>query len=134
MPIADNNMLYISMFWGLDGGDSVLVLLFSWVAKSCPLFCSPMDCSLSDSSVHGIFQVKILEWVAISFFMGNFLTQGLNLHLLHFRQILFHWVTWEALPDFILIPKFLKFYTLNTAFYMSYHYFSAVFHMSIIPQ
>ena len=29
--------------------------------------CNPMDCSLPDSSVHGIFQVRILEWVAISF-------------------------------------------------------------------
>ena len=31
------------------------------------LFCDPMDCSLPGSSVHGIFQAKILEWVAISF-------------------------------------------------------------------
>ena len=33
----------------------------------CPTLCDPMDCSLSGSSVHGIFQVRILEWVAISF-------------------------------------------------------------------
>ena len=31
----------------------------------------PMDCSLSDSSVHGILQARILEWVAISFSMGS---------------------------------------------------------------
>ena len=37
------------------------------VAQSCPTLCDPMDCSLSGSSVHGIFQVRILEWVAISF-------------------------------------------------------------------
>ena len=29
--------------------------------------CDPMDCSLPGSSVHGIFQARILEWVAISF-------------------------------------------------------------------
>ena len=29
--------------------------------------CNPMDCSLADSSVHGIFQARILEWVAISY-------------------------------------------------------------------
>ena len=32
----------------------------------CPTLCSPMDCSLPDSSVHGILQARILEWVAIS--------------------------------------------------------------------
>ena len=34
--------------------------------KSCPTFCDPMDCSLPGSSIHGIFQARILEWVAIS--------------------------------------------------------------------
>ena len=37
------------------------------VAQSCRLFCGPMDCSLPGSSIHGIFQTRILEWVAISF-------------------------------------------------------------------
>ena len=37
------------------------------VAQSCPTFCGPMDCSLSGSSIYGIFQARILEWVAISF-------------------------------------------------------------------
>ena len=34
-------------------------------------FCDPMDCSLPGSSVHGIFQARILEWVAISFSRGS---------------------------------------------------------------
>ena len=34
-------------------------------------FCDPMDCSLPGSSVHGILQAKILEWVAISFSRGS---------------------------------------------------------------
>ena len=37
------------------------------VAKSCPILCDPMDCSPPGSSVHGIFQARTLEWVAISF-------------------------------------------------------------------
>ena len=37
----------------------------SLVAKSCPFFCHPMGCSPPGSSVHGIFQARILEWVAI---------------------------------------------------------------------
>ena len=34
--------------------------------QSCPSLCDPMDCSQPDSSVHGIFQASILEWVDIS--------------------------------------------------------------------
>ena len=35
------------------------------VAQLCPTLCNPMDCSPPDSSVHGILQARILEWVAI---------------------------------------------------------------------
>ena len=43
----------------------------SEVAQSYPTLCHPMDCSLLGSSVHGIFQARILEWVAISFSTGS---------------------------------------------------------------
>ena len=39
----------------------------SEVTKSCPTLSDPMDCSLPGSSVHGIFQARVLEWVAIAF-------------------------------------------------------------------
>ena len=39
----------------------------SEVAQSCPTFSNPMDCSLPGSSVHGIFQARVLEWGAIAF-------------------------------------------------------------------
>ena len=39
----------------------------SEVAQSCPTLSDPMDCSPPGSSVHGIFQARTLEWVAISF-------------------------------------------------------------------
>ena len=35
------------------------------VAQSCPTLSDPMDCSLPGSSVHGIFQARVLEWGAI---------------------------------------------------------------------
>ena len=41
------------------------------VAQSCPTLCDPMDCSPPGSSVHEIFQARILEWVAISFSRGS---------------------------------------------------------------
>ena len=39
----------------------------SEVAQSCPTLSDPMDCSLPGSSVHGIFQARVLEWVTIAF-------------------------------------------------------------------
>ena len=52
--------------------------------------CHPMDCSPPGSSVHGILQARILEWVAISFYRGSSLTQGSNPGFPHCRQILYH--------------------------------------------
>ena len=40
----------------------------SEVIQSCPTLCDPMDCSLPGSSVHGIFQARVLEWGAITFY------------------------------------------------------------------
>ena len=42
-------------------------LLCVLTTQLCPTLCDPMDCSPSSSSVHGIFQARILEWIAISF-------------------------------------------------------------------
>ena len=39
----------------------------SEVAQLCPTLIDPMDCSLPGSSVHGICQARVLEWVAIAF-------------------------------------------------------------------
>ena len=41
------------------------------VIQSCPGLCNPMDCGPLGSSVHGIFQARILEWIAISFFRAS---------------------------------------------------------------
>ena len=53
----------------------------------CLTLCYPIDCSPLVSSVCGILQARILEWVAKPFYKGFFPTQGLNLSLLH----LLHW-------------------------------------------
>ena len=42
----------------------------SEVAQSCPTLSDPMDCSLPGSSIHGIFQARVLEWGAIAFSAG----------------------------------------------------------------
>ena len=43
----------------------------SEVAQSCPTLSDPMDCSLPGSSIHGIFQARVLEWGAIAFSVGS---------------------------------------------------------------
>ena len=46
-------------------------ILESEVIQSCPTLRHPMDCSLPGSSVRGIFQARVLEWVSISFSRGS---------------------------------------------------------------
>ena len=50
----------------------------SEVTQSCPTLCDPMDCSLLCSSVCGILQERILEWVAISFSRRSTLVNSKN--------------------------------------------------------
>ena len=52
----------------IDGG---LVSAYVLVAQACPTLCSPVKYSLQGSSVHGILQARILEWVAIPFSRGS---------------------------------------------------------------
>ena len=66
------------VLWVLGSGDLFLatflfhLLVLCLVAQTCPTLCDPMDCSPPGSSVHRLFQARILEWVAISFsFLSN---------------------------------------------------------------
>ena len=61
-----------------------------FIAPSCLTVSDSMDCSPPGSSAHGILQARILEWVAIPFSRGIFLTQGLNPGLLYCKHILYH--------------------------------------------
>ena len=56
------------------------------VTPLCPTLWDPMESSLPGSSVQGILQARILEWVAILFSRGSIPIQGLKLGLLHCRQ------------------------------------------------
>ena len=47
--------------------DATLFIVLCYIAQSCLTFCNPMDSSPPGSSVHGIPQARILEWVAISY-------------------------------------------------------------------
>ena len=80
----------ISMTLKEKDGVKVKVL----VIQLCSTLCNPMDCSLPGSTIHGISQERILEWVAISFSRGS--SQELNLCLLHCRWTLYHLATRET--------------------------------------
>jgi len=108
--VCRNHLLPVAQIpWHLDPGDCkqdeeaqevvVVVLLLSCVSQD------PMVCSPPGSSVHGTFQARIPEWVAISFPMGILLTQGLNLCLLQAVScILYHWATRDSqLKGYLLV-------------------------------
>jgi len=52
----------------------------SEVAQSYLTLCDPMDCSLPGSSVHGIFQARVLEWGAIAFSSASYIV-SLEIHI-----------------------------------------------------
>ena len=67
---------------------------------SCLSLCDPMDCSPPGSSVRGISQARILQWVAISFSRDLFWPRDQTcVSCISYigRSILYHWATWEAL-------------------------------------
>ena len=68
-----------------------------FVAKLYLTLCEPMVCSLPGSSVHGIFQARILEWVTISFSRESSWPRDWT-HIFYIKQwILYYQATWEAL-------------------------------------
>ena len=68
-------------------------------AQSCPTLCNSIDCGLSGSSVHGIFQIKILERVAISYSRGSSWPRDqtpISCVSCTARWVLYQCATWEA--------------------------------------
>ena len=64
-PHVEKQGLMVPIHWGAE---KFKVLL---VAQSCSTLCNPMDCSPPGSTVHGISQARILEWVAVSSSKGS---------------------------------------------------------------
>ena len=60
----------------------------------CPTLCNPMDCSLPASSVHGILQANILQWVAIPS-PGDFPNPGIELMSVSYISYIGRWVLYH---------------------------------------
>ena len=111
------------------------------VAQSCPTLCNPMNCSLSSSSVHGIFQARVLDWIAISFSRG-FSQPRNQTRVSHTADRCFTiWATSFRcrVKLFIwLFSCFLRYaciainFPLNTAFIVSYRFWVVVFSFAFI--
>ena len=72
----------------------------SKVTQSCPTLRDPMDCSLPGSSVQGIFQARVLEWVAIAFSRKSLLVMNTRKHLrLQYFVIIAFSIMEEDIPD-----------------------------------
>ena len=86
--------------------------------QSSLTLCDPMDCSPPGSSVHGIFQTRILEWVAMPFSRGSSQLRdwtSVSYDSCIGRRVLYHWAPWEALIDsFHQIKKHFDPYSSNT--------------------
>ena len=61
------------------------VYMCALLLQLCLTLCDPMDCSLPGSSVHGILQSRVLEWVAIPFFRGSSQPRDQNRVSLHWQ-------------------------------------------------
>ena len=81
IPLPITYFILLQLSWQeilLTSESLKMTLAYTWhlvkwseVAQPCPTLCDPRDCSLQGSTVHGIFQARVLEWVAITFSRGS---------------------------------------------------------------
>ena len=99
----------------LDAALSQKVLVSQW----CLTLCNPMDCSPPGSSVHGILQARMLEWVAIPFSKGSSWPRDQILVSCIAGRFFTVWATREAPPEIYIyiwkqiLPIWLTFYFLS---------------------
>ena len=90
--------------------------------QSCPAPCNPMDCSLPNSSVYGILQTRVLEWVAMVSSRGHSWPQDqtcVSWVSCIVGRFFTHWATWEAHICCLYLGKFLQSFPDYSASYLS---------------
>ena len=88
----------------------------SIVAQLCPALCDPMDCSPPGSSVYGISQARMLEWVVIPFSRGSSWPKDQTCISCIDKWILYCWAIMEAPFKYYLLTIFLALYSQKTEY------------------
>ena len=88
--------LFILCFVLFRPSKDCMIHSVSGLVQSCPTLWDSMDCNPPGSSVYGIFQARILEWVAISSLRGFSQSRDWTYIPCMGREILYHWATEEA--------------------------------------
>ena len=100
----------------------------SGVTQSCLTLCDPLDCSLTGSSVHGIFQARVLEWVAISFFRGSFWPRDRTWVSCIVGRHFTIWATGEDMESYNIWPFVTGFFSLS----IRVSRLSVLYHVSVL--
>ena len=87
------------------------------VVQLCLALCNPMDCSLPGSSVHGTFQARIMEWVAISFSREYSRPKDQTQVTCIAGRFFTVWATREAQLFFLCLPMYI--FAVNTSHFVS---------------
>ena len=95
----------VNLIAGSIKSSRVCVCVKVWKSQSCLTLYDPMDCSLPGSSIHGIFQARVLEWIAISFSRGSSRPSN-QTRVSHIAGRLFTiWATRKALNDDTIVSN-----------------------------
>ena len=112
-----NNEIFVNLFSSVCIWSTLIFFLWLWfteasflpqseseVAQSSRTLWDPMDCSLPDSSIHGVFQARVLEWVAISFSRGSSRPRDQACVSCIAGRCFTVWATRESFPKACFIP------------------------------
>ena len=100
----------------VNAGDIIAFIFYASITQLCPTLCHPVDCSPPGSSVRGILQARILEWVAISSSRGS--NTPLDTCTISFYPFLYWWTLFLSALRENRFP-FLSFYHLKSSYLAS---------------
>ena len=98
LAVTVSDALKLFLYWNIVDSQCCVSFRCAYVLSHV-WFCDTMYCSPPGSSIHGIFQARILEWVALSFSRGPSWPRdwtSVSCISCFGRRILYHYATWEA--------------------------------------
>ena len=103
---AEFPVLYSCFLLAIYFTNAYMCISHAQLLQSHPTLCNPMDCNPPGSSVRGILQVRILEWVTMPSSRGSFyiLAQGWNPHLLHLQMVVYKCQCYSLNSSHLLLP------------------------------